>query len=196
MGKVGRPVRYKTAEAQKEASIRKEKQANRLDTLMKSKKISGKALGTVLGVSDKSISKYRNGAVELPLEYAEKLHQTYEYIPEYWIGETDIKTDKEWTKACEDAEAVAIDYELNQKIEEIQNRVKLFDLCGFKYECSGMASFDFLGIAPGTVAPKGNHRLTSHDGKYTADFSDEELEVLEHSIREQLAFACFKKNCP
>lgn len=190
MGKVGRPKRYKTQEAEKEALIRTQKQAERLDNLLKSKGISGRKLGDYLGVSDKSISKYRNGMVELPYEYAEKLCAAYGCVPEYWTGAVDVKTIEELEQLSENAtdSGEAYRHDLQQK------RADFFATCGFTYECSGMAQFDFLGVAPGTVTPAGNHRLTEKNGTFTADFTDEELEELERNLRDQIAFTCFKKS--
>lgn len=188
MGSVGRPKRYKTPEAEQAARERLKKQGERLGNLLKLRGISGKAMGEYLGVSDKAVSQYRNGRVELAYEYAEKLSQAYEYIPEYWMGETDIQTAAEWERVSQDC----TDPEEDDRNRQLRQRVEVFEYLGYCYEGAGMAHFDFLGAVPGTIAPKGEHRLTPLDGT-TAGIclSDAELSELTAYLKKQLAFALF-----
>ena len=193
MGNVGRPKRYKTPEAEEAAKERRKKQAERIGNLLKSHGISGRELGEYLGVTEKSISQYRTGRVELAFEYAEKLSKAYEYIPEYWTGESDLKTEAE----VYELQIESVDPEEDENFKQLQKRVELFNSLGYRYEGAGMAHFDFEGVAPGTSVPKGEHRLTPLDGTTPGSFfSNDELAKLISDLKEHIAFECFKKSRP
>lgn len=194
MGKVGRPARYKTEEAKEEAKTRLEKQRNRLDSLMKKNNLSGKRAGEIISVSDKAISQYRNGRVELSFESARLLAPFLGTYPEYLIGQADEETEAEYLAACEMIAVDIVDEEAESMNALISQRKALFNSLGYEYLCRGMAAVDFLAAVPGTEAPTWAHMVKPLDGPgHPTYFSDAELEDLVSGLQDLVAFRCFQQ---
>lgn len=88
--------------------------SERLNLLMKEKRVSGQKLADDFGVNRSTISRWRNGIFEPEMEVLKQLARYFNVSVSYLLGETDDRTKKEpidLIKVLEDDELPVIDGE-------------------------------------------------------------------------------------
>lgn len=132
---------------------------------------------------------------------AQKIAKHTTAIWQFWFGITDLSSREfydQWAAeaAAEEkgfAEFLVEEEKRIMKTEEFYNG--LLNPIGFQYKnASRYAAFDFLGVAPGTEAPAGEHMITPLDNSaQSIYFSDADLDGLLSDLKDLVAFRCFQQ---
>lgn len=185
----------------------------RIKQLRKKLKFTQQELADKLHIGASTLKTYETGLYEMPFEVITLLvnlakTKGEEIRAEYLSGYSSIKTDQEYMEwysenwpyselECDGGNPEHDKYmaERQAKAEIGKIRRIMFNALGYEYEADGMGSYDFLGVAPGTEAPKDACVLselnTSGPSYY---FSEAEMDAIIATLKDQIAFACFKKS--
>lgn len=183
----------------------------RIKQLRKKLKFTQRKLADRLHIGESTLKTYEMGLYEMPFEVITELAnlakaEGEEVRAEYLSGYSSIKTEQEymewysenWPYSERDWGSPEADKYIasrQAKLEIGEIRKKMFNALGYEYSADGMGSYDFLGIAPGTETPKDScvlSELNSSGPSYY--FSEAEMDEIIATLKDQIAFACFKKS--
>lgn len=185
----------------------------RIKQLRKKLKFTQQELADKLHIGASTLKTYETGLYEMPFEVITLLvnlakTKGEEIRAEYLSGYSSIKTDQEYMEwysenwpyselECDWGSPEHDKYMAERQAKAEMGKIRriMFNALGYEYEADGMGSYDFLGVAPGTEAPKDACVLselnTSGPSYY---FSEAEMDEIIATLKDQIAFACFKKS--
>ena len=183
----------------------------RIKQLRKKLKFTQRELADRLHIGESTLKTYETGLYEMPFEVITELANLAkakgeEVRAEYLSGYSSIKTEQEYMEwysenwpysECDWGSPEADKYIASRqaKLEIGEIRKKMFNALGYEYSADGMGSYDFLGIAPGTETPKDSCVLSElNKSGPSYYFSEAEMDEIIATLKDQIAFACFKKS--
>lgn len=168
-------------------------------------KCSQEKLAEKLGLTQITLTRYESQKCDVSNNSARKLAELSGYIPEYWLGLTEQKTERAYIEECESAAAEDFAKDIDIQRRKIEQRRTLLNLCGYGYEDLSDGSYDFLCFSndpdkkqDADHADRGYpHKLTNyHNPKLSTPvyFSSSELNQLLEEVRNLIGYACYKKS--
>lgn len=190
---------------------RRKSAGRRIKQLRKKLKFTQQELADLLHIGASTLKTYETGLYEMPFEVITELvnlakTKGEEIRAEYLNGYSSIKTEQEymewysenWPYSEYDWGSPEHDKymaERQAKAEMGKIRRIMFNALGYEYVADGMGSYDFLGVAPGTEVPKDACVLTElNTSGPSYYFSEAEMDAIIATLKDQIAFACFKKS--
>lgn len=174
----------------------------RIRYLREKEGLSQTKLAQMLYCSRQQIGFYENGKCPVPSYIAEKMANIFHVIPPYILCESNETSWNTWDSELEKAEDEGLTQWENKQAEEKEKKRVLFSMCGYQYRYLDGPSYDFASLLPDADKDKElllykayhPHELTdlsAPDKHYY--FDESELEVLISSLKDVIAFTCFKK---
>lgn len=168
-------------------------------------KLTQSELSERLGFDFQAVGRYERMECSVSDRAANAFTRLSGYIKEYWLGETECKTEEEYDIWCYNA-AEDDYYQEIKRIERKNERIaNLLSLCGFGYDNLSDGKYDFVEIT-GTSELKNEISLAleNHTPHKVSDQSkqlftnpvyltDDELDTLVVEIRNTVGFFCYKK---